>query len=201
MPPDNPGGFPPHNNPGAEVLTIGAPGDSSGSELPFGDVVPVYQQVYNSAGFPSGIDITQIAFTRVYTACSALPNTIRTANYALYLSRTRKLVDGLDTSNLAANRGSDRHLFASLLLSGNPGNNLTIQGANYRYKPSEGNLLLEIQQTASHQVHGGGGGIFFDSRNGTAAGLFSRAMSVGAGYAGYGLVTVFSGSSIFGGLP
>ncbi len=174
---------------GRATITIGAPGDSGGNCIPFGCTPAAYQQVYSASFFPDAASISAISFPRTNVASSGT-NTITTATYTVSLSTTSKPVNGLNLINLNENIGSDNQVFFSGVLQGTiaSGGKLTVTGTPFLYDPAQGNLLLDIRVSGI----GGGGGIFFDARNGTAGGLFSRAMSPGTGFDNYGLVTEFT---------
>ena len=177
-------------------ITIGAPADSSGNGDPFGDAVPTYQQVYASSSFGATTRrITALTFPHTNTTTNNSANVITPATYTFSLSTTSRSVDGLDAATLSNNLGSDNQSVFSGSLSGTPSNLVINLTTTFTYNPSAGNLLLTIAQTGATCC----GGIFFDARNGTAGGLFSRAgTGVGVtglgitGTAGYGLVTTFT---------
>jgi len=171
----------------AGVIVIGSLGTGSNC-FPFGcqfSVGTVYQQVYDSGSFPGPITITDIVF---YHTLSPGGN-FRPGSYALSLSTTSRVVNGLDTVNFDSNLGPDNQLFWSGPLSGAaPAPEVVFLGVPFAYNPGLGNLLLDVRVTGG----GGNGWVYLDARNGDAGGLFSRAHNFGGGFANYGLVTGFS---------
>ena len=96
----------------------------------------------------------------------------------------------LDLGTLSNNVGADNTLVFSGPLPGLAGGVLHIVlSTPYTYDPANGNLLMDLFSSG-----GSGGGVFMDARNGTAGGLFSRAMTPGccSGDSDWGLVTGFS---------
>lgn len=174
----------------AGTITIGSPGDSGGNTQPFGSLVPTYLQVYSSSFFAAPTLITGITFTRTNVAHGVGSDVITSATYAFSFSNTLKAVDGLDNSDLNSNVGPNSESFFTGFLSGTP-STLTITGKAFLYDPALGNLLLRIDETGGVCC----GKIFFDARNGSAAGAFSRADGF-AGTAGFGLVTTFTTGAV-----
>ncbi len=180
--------------PAASIL-IGGPADPAyGSCVPLGcaDFAPstVYQQVYSGANFTGPLLIRSLTF---YSTVS--PNgTIVDATYSFTFSTTPMAVNGLDTT-FANNPGADSQLFWQGQLRGEVQGSLTITGTPFEYRPSMGNLLLEVRRLTPGVPLTGG--IAFDARNGTAAGQFSRMSNYyrytnSAYNANHGLVTLFS---------
>jgi pimeloyl-ACP methyl ester carboxylesterase len=177
-------------------LTVGTDDGTGGNCALFGCPVPIYEQLYSSSSFAGPISITGISFPRVdadghVNVASGGANEITPAVYTFSFSTTTLPVGGLDNTNLLSNIGPDNQMFFSGTLSGTP-NVLTISGSPFNYDPATGNLLLTITQSSSDVL----GGIFFDSMNGTAGNLFSRAAGIPGptGTSGFGFVTIFNTS-------
>ncbi len=143
-----------------------------------------YQQVYNANQFSAAVSVNSITFFNSFSSGqSFLPGT-----YTISFSTTSKAVNGLDTTNLANNFGTNTHLFATLNLSGTAGSpTITFTGTPYAYNPAAGNLLMDITYSGA----GGNTGLFLDAMNGDFGTLSSRAHNYGTGFAGFGLVTQF----------
>src|SRR5262245_22460808 len=122
-----------HPSAHAATITIGGGGEGPAGKrqanfFPFAGVVndfpccppgTRYQQVYNSALFPSeGITITAISF---FVPGRFYQKRVAEADYSFFLSTTSKSVNFLDTTNLDANVGPDNTLVFSAFLSGVPG--------------------------------------------------------------------------------
>ena len=156
---------------GADTVTLGDP-QNWGTGWPFtmyfasGDSVgDRYQQVYDSAEFPSiPIIITGITF---FPRSGA---SWREGAYDFSLSVTSSQVNDLDTSNLDNNVGSSQQFFTNDFLSGSIGSTTyTFVGTPYTYDPSAGNLLLDI---CILPVSGNGSGAF-DARRWDEDGCFT----------------------------
>jgi hypothetical protein len=175
----------------ADPLTIGLPADTaSGNCFPFGcGPGDRYQQVYSSSEFPTSLSIGMIEFFHTVTPGGNL----NSGTYTFYFSTTTTSVDGLDTTVFDNNLGPDNQLFGVFVLTGGAAPSvLPFSGTSFSYDPTLGNLLLDIQISGISS-----GNSYFDARNGTAGGVFSRAHNFGSGFSGYGLVTRFSsGTSV-----
>lgn len=179
----------------AGTITIGGPGDAnSGNCFPFGCTTwaPQYQQVYGSSNFSGTITIKDLVFYN-----NNLPGgSLNTGTYTIDLSQTSAAVDGLNLTNLSSNIGGHDVTVFSGSLPALAGGMLTIAlSTPYTYNPADGNLLLDINGSGLT-----GGGIYLDADNGSAGGVFSRAMTPGCctGTSDWGLVTGFT---IGGGVP
>ncbi len=166
---------------------------SSGNSYPFGGgdtgaTSTRYQQVYNAANFPTGLQsITSISFFNSANNAEAY----RTGTYSFYLSTTSAAVNGLNTVNLNANLGADNQFITSANLSGAmPLGTITYTGAPFLYDPSAGNLLLEIVYTGVEPSPPYRG--FFDAMNGSFGSNSSRAHNYGTIFNSWGLVTQFN---------
>lgn len=179
----------------AASVAIGAPGDAADC-VPFGcrassySSITRYQQVYNRNLFP---DPLQINFVSFFNAIGD-PGSIDPEYYRIYLSSTKKPVDGLNTKDLYRNVGLDNKLFFEGRLSGPIGRKkiLSIEGNQFDYTPSKGNLLLEVRKIGG-RGNPGSGSVRLDSRRGTFYGQSSRTYNVDDGFGenGSGLVTEF----------
>lgn len=116
-----------------------------------------FQQVYDASFFSGGpIIIDAVTFFPNPTATSAV--NFHEANYQVYLSTTSKSVNGLEI-NLDNNVGADEALFmGTTLLSGVVPSPFTIDGIDFSYDPSAGNLLLEVRRLNDASNVGGGAG-------------------------------------------
>lgn len=178
----------------ASILIGGPPDPAYGSCVPLGcaDFVPstIYQQVYASTNFTGPLMVRSLTF---YNSVSP-GGTIVDATYSFSLSTTAKAVNALDTA-FENNPGGDSQLFWQGRLQGQVQGTLTITGAPFEYRPSMGNLLLEVRRLTPGAPLTGG--VAFDARNGTAGGQLSRmsnyyAYTTPAYNANQGLVTGFS---------
>jgi hypothetical protein len=176
----------------ADVITVGAPGDSINGD-PFAGPLPGfvgdrYQQAYASADFPHMMAITSISF---YTH-SPFQGPLPVATYQIFLSTVAAGIDTLSNSNFDSNNGSDNTLFASVNLSGPAPLQLIFAGRPFIYDPADGNLLMDIH--IGNEVSSGGA--FYDACSGSAIGVFSRYQDFSAGTKGYGLVTQFTSTPV-----
>jgi hypothetical protein len=180
---------------GAATLVVGNP-PNDGNGFPFGSSLwtPEYQQVYAASDFPAAITITGLTF---YNTLGNAGDGFNSGSYSLYLSSTTAAVNNLDLSFLANNIGADSTLvFSGTLPQGSvpAGGSATITLTTpYTYDPGSGdNLLLDVISSTTSSDIG-----YFDADDGTANGLFSRAMTPGCcnGFSDYGLVTGFDYSS------
>ena len=171
----------------AQAILIGAPADASGGNcFPFGCALGTatrYQQVYSSSEFSGLLSIGEIRFFGTVSPGGNL----NSGTYTFSLSTTSVAVNSLDTVNFNANLGGNNQLFTVAALAGGPAPaTLSFLGTPFSYDPTQGNLLMDIQIAGIT-----GGSTFLDARNGTAAGVFSRAHNFGGGFTNYGLVTEF----------
>jgi len=180
------------------AVIVGLPADPSGNCYPFGCVFPpatVYQQVYNSNNFAGPITIAALTFFRTKTDTGA---DLNTGTYSISLSTTSTAVNGLDITNFGNNVGPDNTLFfiGTLPASVAFGSSFTLIGTPFTYNPANGNLLIDMRISG---VAHSGLPTFFDARNGTADGIFSRATDFCSGIPtcnqSYGLVTEFQTSA------
>jgi PEP-CTERM motif len=186
---------------GAVIIGLPAdPGPGGGNCLPFGctgsgaTMLTRYQQVYNRAQFSVPLLIDTISFFD-----SGHNGDLNSGTYTLSLSTTSKPVNGLDLVTFDNNVGSDNQTFAVAMLTGGAVPSvLTFSGTPFLYNPGLGNLLLDIHITGIAHT---GSPSFFASRDGTAAGRFSRAMDSGGGFINYGLVTKLGESNEVPELP
>ncbi len=168
----------------ATPLTIGT--GTGGNAFPFGGSFnanpTTYQQVYASSSFgTSPVKITGISFV-------LQSGSVSSGTYSLSLSTTSKAVDGLDTSVFANNIGGDNTWIYSGTLAGQlSGGVLSFSFAPFTYKPSTGNLLLDVNVSGVPSGFSG----FFLANNGDAGGLFSRAHDFGSQFDEWGLQTTF----------
>lgn len=170
----------------AGVILIGTLPGPAANSFPFGNTDgSIYQQVYAAGNFAGPVTIVGITFFNSDSAGSFAAGT-----YAFSLSTTPAPVDGLDTSDLDTNVGTDNQAFASVGLSGSVGTQFTITGTPFFYDPVQGNLLVDIRTTYSESQSGS---VYLDSFTLTEPtnGLTSRAHNYGSGFAGYGLITQF----------
>jgi hypothetical protein len=172
----------------ANTITVGAPADSSNGD-PFAGPLPGfagtrYQQAYAAADFQGAMAITSISFFNHSPFEGPLPE----ATYQIFFSTITSGIDALSSTNFDSNDGPDNVLFASADLSGLAPLQLTFAGGPFDYSPADGNLLIDIH--ISNAV--GIGGAFYDARNGTATGVFSRYQNFSASTQGFGLVTQFT---------
>jgi hypothetical protein len=178
----------------ASILIGGPPDPAYGSCVPLGCTnfgpSTIYQQVYASSNFTAPLMIRSLTF---YSTVSP-HGTIVDADYSFSLSTTTRAVNTLDTT-FSNNPGADSQLFWQGRLYGEVQGSLTVTGTPFEYRPSMGNLLLEVRRlTPGASLTGG---IAFDARNGTSAGAFSRMsnyyQNTNAAYNNnQGLVTTFS---------
>jgi hypothetical protein len=178
----------------AGAVIIGLPADAGGNCFPFGctdqDGTPGtrYQQVYDAGQFSGSLLIDSISFFD-----SAGFGNLNSGTYTLSLSTTSRPVNGLDTVTFDNNLGSDNQGFTVAVLTGGAVPSvLSFSGTPFLYNPGVGNLLLDIQIAGIGHT---GNSSFFDARNGTAGGVFSRAHDFGSGFNNFGLVTEFDGKS------
>ena len=157
-------------------ILIGAPADPAyGNCIPLGCTSfgpsTVYQQVYSSTNFSGPLLIKTLTF---YNTVSP-GGTIVSSDYTFSLSTTTAAVNGL-SSNWASNLGADKQVFWQGTLGGTVDGSLNIVGTPFDYKPSAGNLLLEIRRVPPNGDGSAslGGGVAFNARNGTGTGAFSR---------------------------
>jgi hypothetical protein len=144
----------------ADSVRLQGPLDGS-SCVPFGcSPGTIYQQVFDSGLFGSGLDLTGLDFFNT-VADSGGDQFIDPAQYEIWLSTTRAAVNGLSTTDFAANRGADSTRVFSGSLGGSvngevppgPGTTLSFTWTTaFRYDPRLGNLLVEVRKT---------GGFFF----------------------------------------
>jgi hypothetical protein len=185
----------------AHAQVIGTPADAGdGNCFPFGCVRPGgdrYQQVYAASNFLLPFTITDISFFNTEFVTGGDQNS---GTYNFWLSTTTKAVNGLD-ADMNANVGTNE-LFGSFVLTGGAPPVLTFATTTggFVYDPSLGNLLLDIQITGiSHVGTSTATEVYLDARNGTALPTqFSRMHNFGAvpaGFANYGLVTMFEGTT------
>ncbi len=155
----------------ASILIGGPPDPAWGSCVPLGcaDFAPstVYQQVYANSNFTGPVMIRSLTF---YNTVSP-GGTIVDATYSFSFSTTLKAVNALDTT-LDNNPGADSQLFWQGQLRGEVQGALTITGTPFDYRPSMGNLLLEVRRLTPGVPLTGG--VAFDARSGTSGGAFSR---------------------------
>lgn len=155
----------------ASILIGGPPDPAYGSCVPLGCAnfgpSTVYQQVYASTNFSAPLMVRSLTF---YNSVSP-GGTIVDATYSFSLSTTPKAVNALDTT-FENNPGGDSQLFWQGRLQGQVQGALTITGTPFEYRPSMGNLLLEVRRLTPGAALTGG--VAFDARNGTAGGGFSR---------------------------
>jgi hypothetical protein len=175
-------------------LTIGAPGHS-GNGFPFGaDFVTTYhgttyQQVYGAGQFSGPVTISEISFI------AWMAGDVAATTYTFSLSTTSKPVNGLDTTTLANNVGTDNTLVKTLDIP-TPRHFVADSFFDvffdipFDYHPATGNLLLQIQVGAVNHASE----IYFKSWNGQSGAPFSRATdsSPVAASNNYGLVTKFT---------
>lgn len=166
--------------PANAALIVGAPPDpGTGNGYPFGSAnfIGVYQQVFDASAFSGPEEIVGVAFFRTQYLSSG---TFTGQTYRISLSTTSASVNGLDLSDLNANIGADNALFSERTLVGAaPVGELLFSGTPFYYDPSMGNLLLTIDILGAASYTGND--LFFDARNGTASGAFSRAMFLPSG--------------------
>lgn len=172
----------------ADVITVGAPGDSINGD-PFAAPLPGfvgtrYQQAYAGADFSGAMAITSISFFNHSPFEGPLP----VVTCQIFFSTITPGIDTLSNTNFDSNDGPDNTLFASVDLGGPAPLQLVFAGRPFDYDPANGNLLMDIHM--SNDV--GSGGAFYDGRNGTATGIFSRYQNFSAGTQGFGLVTQFT---------
>jgi hypothetical protein len=173
----------------ADSVLIGTPPDVTGNCAPFGCAPPTtgssrYQQVYSALAFPGALLINEVQFYLTVDPGGYFNSGI----YQFFLSTTQKGVNELD-SDFDANRGADNALFAVVPFHGTAAVSFSVPGLPFPYDPANGNLLLDIviQGRATHV----GDEAFFDARNGTSGGVFSRNQNFVAVQRNYGLVTGF----------
>ena len=179
------------------TITVGTIGAGSNA-FPFGGTLQgypgtIYQQVYNQALFPA-MSISSVTFF------NSFDHVIDGATYTINLSTTTKAVNGLDTTNLANNVGSDSALLWSGYLSGNPGTSFTFTGTAFNYNPANGNLLVEILKNGGSVFTTADSPSTFDAMNNTFGADSSRAHNFGAGFVNRGLVTQFNAVPLPGSL-
>ena len=155
----------------ASILIGGPPDPAYGSCVPLGcaNFVPstIYQQVYASTNFTGPLMVRSLTF---YNSVSP-GGTLVDATYSFTLSTTPKAVNALETT-FENNPGGDSQLFWQGRLQGQVEGSLTITGTPFEYRPSLGNLLLEVRRLTPGTALTGG--VAFDAHNGTAGGDFSR---------------------------
>ena len=155
----------------ASILIGGPPDPAYGSCVPLGCTnfgpSTVYQQVYASTNFAGPLMIRSLTF---YSTVSPA-GTIVDADYSFSFSTTPMAVNTLDTT-FANNLGADTQLFWQGQLRGEVQGSLTITGTPFEYRPSMGDLLLEVRRLTPGAPLTGG--VAFDARNGTSGGAFSR---------------------------
>jgi hypothetical protein len=144
----------------------------------------VYQQVYAASDFTGPLSIAGLTFYNSNHPGGSL----NAGTFTVSLSTTTAPVDGLNTSNFAANIGADDTVvFSGTLPTLTPGGSFTLPfDQQFAYDPLQGNLLINI--TSSDVNYSA---VFLNAYDGNADGLFSRATNYGTGYAGYGLETGF----------
>jgi len=120
-----------------------------------------YQQVFAASLFRGPIAITALTFYAQGQGAGGVYNQV---TYNFNLSTTTVSVGGLNSTNLAANVGSNVARFASVNPTGNAPSSWTIDGSTpFFYDPSRGNLLLDIQ-IVGQRVDAGFLGAGFDGQ-------------------------------------
>ena len=182
------------------ALVVGAPGDTSdggGNCFPFGCAeawLPEYQQVYAAADFggPGTFEIAGLEFYHTI----AVGGAINHGTFTISLSTTSAAVNGLDTNILSNNIGADNTVvFNGTLPALSSGVLRFSLSSPFNYNSSTGNLLLDV---FSADATNPDFSMLLDARNGTAGGLFSRAMAGdnAAGTDSWGLITGFTIRSV-----
>jgi PEP-CTERM motif len=186
--------------PASAALVVGAPGDTiegGGNCFPFGCAeawLPEYQQVYAAADFggPGTFEIAGLEFYHTIAVGGAL----NFGTFTISLSTTSAAVNGLDTAILSNNVGADNTVVFNGTLPALSSNVLRFSlSSPFYYNSSMGNLLLDV---FSADATNPDFSMLINARNGTAGGLFSRAMAGdnAAGTDGWGLVTGFTIRSV-----
>lgn len=142
-----------------------------------------YQQVYAGSEFAGALTIDTLTF---YLLPSYV-NTAFTGTYTVSLSTTLASVGALKF-DFDANIGTDNQLFTVFVAAPIPTLELKMTGNGFAYDPSKGNLLMDIQAESSVYSE-----IAFNAT--TNSTVTSRMHNYGEGFAGYGLVTGFSGAA------
>lgn len=105
-----------------------------------------YQEVYNAGAFAGAITVDSISF-RLQTA-----GPMDSASYQVAFYLTNRPVMGLDTT-LSNNLGALLSNFGAFNISGPMPPSLTLDGANFTYDPSLGNLLMQVTVTGLTEPH------------------------------------------------
>ena len=140
-------------------LTVGVP-ELNGNCIPFTcSVIPKpanvdYQQVYAATEFSGRTVISSLTF--FFDPTGGGSGLVTAGSYSVYLSTTSAAVNGLDGTNLAANRGSNLTFFGTFAAGTSVNPEITISGVPFAYDPSKGNVLLEIFGTGTIQHRASG---------------------------------------------
>jgi hypothetical protein len=128
---------------GAQDVTVGGPADHTNG-FPFTgynhQLPNRYQQVYAASGFSQPVFIDAIRFANTVSTAGGLPGSIAGGEYLVRLSVTSAAVNGLSTDFDANVTSPSQVFFAGMLTTGG----LRIDGDDFRYDPTLGNLLLDV---------------------------------------------------------
>jgi hypothetical protein len=147
------------------ATTVGTSDPNTGNCIPFlcntsGQVANVdYQQVYAGASVGAQT-ITSIDFyNNINFGGSTL---VIGGTYSVYLSSTSAAVNGLNSANMASNRGADWTLVGSFSAGTNTNPMITISVNPFNFDPANGNLLFEILGTGQANVCNGCGNSYME---------------------------------------
>lgn len=134
----------------AATVTVGQFG--GGNCYPFscmaGDDTLHYQQIYGASSFGStALDIDKISFF-ADSGGSLTPST-----YSVSFWLTSSPVNGM-SSSASANEGTLLANFGTFSLTGAMPSTLTLDGTNFVYNPSMGNLVMDVQVTSGNAPGG-----------------------------------------------
>jgi len=105
-----------------------------------------YQEVYRAGAFSGPISVGAVSFRQ------DIPGAMDSATYDISFYLTDRPVMGLDTT-LSNNLGVLLSNFGSFSISGAMPLALTLDGADFTYDPSLGNLLMQVTVTGLTESH------------------------------------------------
>jgi hypothetical protein len=135
----------------AAGVTVG--NNNTGNCYPFscmaGDGTLHYQQIYSAASFGSAaVDVDSVSFFRWNGGGNMTPST-----FAVNFWLTSNPVAGM-SSSAAANEGTLLSNFGTFSLGGAMPATLTLDGTNFVYNPTMGNLVMDVQVTSGPAANG-----------------------------------------------
>lgn len=151
-------------------ITIGI--NDTGNCIPFSclgsNFLDRYQQVYSSTAFSGPITVGSVSFFQWLAG----PVDTGTFDVSFYLTNTDV---GTMTASAASNLGTLLSNFGSFNVSGSMPSELTLDGMDFTYNPSMGNLLMDVKLTSGSAL--GANNSFFQA---DSTGLLTQ-RSIGVG--------------------